>query len=247
MFPPILHSALEVGAFTVGGLLYWRTANAATQPPETSTRWGLLAGAALGAALGSRALYMLQYWGALGGQPLAVWLGGKTIVGGLLGALLGVELAKRTLAWSESTGDGFVLPLLVAIVIGRVGCQLSGVSDLTYGNVTTLPWGWNYGDGALRHPTALYEILGLGVLAWILYRGNFMRRRGDRFRAFMVGYFLLRFWLDFLKPPFGAAAAGTLAPERWGPLSAIQWACLAGLAYYAKDIRRWATQGSARA
>jgi phosphatidylglycerol---prolipoprotein diacylglyceryl transferase len=247
MFPPIVHSALEIGAFTVGGLLYWRKANASTQPSEHWTRWGLLAGAALGAAVGSRALYMLQYWGALEGQPLAIWLGGKTIVGGLLGALFGVESAKRALGWRQSTGDGFVLPLLVAIVVGRIGCQLSGVADLTYGNVTTLPWGWNYGDGALRHPTALYEILGVGVLAWILYRGNFMRRRGDQFRAFMVGYFLLRFGLDFLKPPFGPAAAGTLSPERWGPLSAIQWACLAGLAYYAQDVYRWVAHGIERA
>jgi phosphatidylglycerol---prolipoprotein diacylglyceryl transferase len=243
MVPPLVHSALELSAFTVGGLLYWRTANAATQPPERWMRWGLLAGAALGAALGSRALYMLQYWQALDGQPLGVWLGGKTIVGGLLGAVLGVESAKRAMSWRLSTGDGFVLPLLVAIVIGRVGCQLSGVSDLTYGNVTTLPWGWNYGDGALRHPTALYEILGVGLIAWIAHRSTFTHRRGDRFRAFMVGYLLLRLGLDFLKPPFGPAAAGTLTPDRWGPLSAIQWACLAGLAYYAHDVCRWAAQG----
>jgi phosphatidylglycerol:prolipoprotein diacylglycerol transferase len=247
MFPPLVHSALEIGAFAAGGFLYWRAANAATQPSESWMRWGLLAGAALGAALGSRGLYMLQYWGALEREPLPIWLGGKTIVGGLIGALLGVELAKRAMRWSLSTGDGFVLPLLVAIVVGRIGCQLSGVSDLTYGTVTTLPWGWNYGDGAARHPTALYEILGIGVLAWILYRGKFMRRRGDRFRAFMVGYFLLRLGLEFLKPPFGPAAAGTLTPERWGPLSAIQWACLAGLAYYGQDVYRWVTQGTERA
>jgi phosphatidylglycerol:prolipoprotein diacylglycerol transferase len=247
MFPPLVHSALELGAFTAGGLLYWRTANAATQPPERWMRWGLLAGAALGAALGSRGLYMLQYWEALQAQPLDVWLGGKTIVGGLLGAIVGVELAKLAMKLRQSTGDGFVLPLLVAIVIGRVGCQLSGVADLTYGNVTTLPWGWNYGDGALRHPTALYEILGVGLVAWLVYRGDFTRCRGDRFRVFMVGYLCLRLGLDFLKPPFGATAAGTLTPDRWGPLSAIQWACLAGLAYYAHDVYRWAAQGPERA
>jgi prolipoprotein diacylglyceryltransferase len=246
MFPPIVHIALEALAFTLGGVVYWRSSNA-SQPSDRWTRWGVLAGAALGAALGSRGLYMFQYWGALTHEPLAIWLGGKTIVGGLLGAVVGVETAKRALNWTASTGDGFVLPLLVAIVIGRIGCQLSGLSDLTYGNATTLPWGWNYGDGVARHPTALCEIVGVGAIASVLYGAHFITRPGDRFRAFMVGYLALRFGLEFLKPPFGPAAEGILAPERWGPLSAIQWACLAGLAYYGRDIHRWATQGHGRA
>jgi len=237
-FTPLLHLAFESSGLTVGGWLYWRQSNAATQPADRWTRWGLLAGAAVGAAIGSRGLYMLQYWTALAGQPLTAWLGGKTIVGGLLGAILGVETAKRLLHWPASTGDGFVLPLAAALSVGRIGCQLSGVSDLTYGNVTQLPWGWDYGDGLARHPTAIYEILGVGALAWWAIHAHFSRP-GDRFRAFVVGYLLLRFALEYLKPPFGPAAAGVLAPDRWGSLSAIQWACVAGLAYYAKDIRRW--------
>lgn len=181
---------------------------------------------------------MLQYWSALGGQPLTAWLGGKTIVGGLLGAILGVETAKRLLNWPASTGDGFVVPFAAALVIGRMGCQLAGVSDLTYGNVTSLPWGWDYGDGLARHPTAIYEILGVGALTWWSMSARFSRP-GDRFRAFVVGYLVLRFGLDYLKPPFGRAAAGVLAPDRWSNLSAIQWACVAGLAYYSIDVLRW--------
>jgi prolipoprotein diacylglyceryltransferase len=135
-----------------------------------------------------------------------------------------------------------VLPLAAALSIGRVGCQLSGVADLTYGNVTGLPWGWDYGDGIPRHPTAIYEILGVGSLAaWVMNKR--FSRPGDRFRAFVVGYLVLRFGLEYLKPPFGPAAAGVLTPERWGQLSAIQWACVAGLAYYARDVRRWLKEG----
>jgi prolipoprotein diacylglyceryltransferase len=245
-FPPAVHLVFESGGLTVGGLLYWRQANSATQPPDRATRWGLLAGAAVGAALGSRGLYVLQYWTELAGQPLAAWLGGKTIVGGLLGAILGVEAAKKLLHWPASTGDGFVVPLAVAVVIGRIGCQLSGLSDLTYGNATTLPWGWDHGDGVDRHPTAFYEMLGVVALAVAVMRARWARY-GDRFRAFVVGYLLLRFGLEYLKPPFGPAAAGMLRPDRWGSLSAIQWACVAGLAYYSKDIVRWLTQGRHRA
>ena len=251
MIPGQVHAALEIAAFSVAGLAYWRAGNAAGQPPQRLTRWGLLAGAAFGAALGARGLYLLQYWPALQGQPLRVWLGGKTIVGGLLGALAGVEAAKRLLGWRESTGDGFVVPLVLAILIGRLGCQLSGLTDLTYGNVTTLPWGWDYGDGLARHPTAAYEILGVGLLSLALYQGplaaRLRARRGDRFRAFLAGYCLLRLALECLKPPWGPVAAGELAPQFVGPLTPIQWACVAGLAYYAKDIRRWIMQGVQRA
>ena len=246
-FQPVVHWVLESSAFTVGGLCYWRTRRGAPQPADAWISWGILAGAAAGAALGSRALYVLQYLTALSHQPLGLWLGGKTLVGGLLGAIAGVESAKRLLGWAASTGDGFVWPVMAAIVVGRVGCQLSGLSDLTYGNATSLPWGWDYGDGIPRHPTAFYEIVGLALIAFLLRRGRFFSRSGDRFRAFMVGYLLLRIGLDFLKPPFGPSPAGLLQPDRYGPLSAIQWACLLGLAYYGRDVYRWAIQGRERA
>ena len=53
---------------------------------------------------------------------------------------------------------------------------------------------------------------------------------GDRFKLFMVAYMAWRLLIDFLKP--GVAVAG---------LTAIQWAALACLIYYAADIRRWLT------
>jgi prolipoprotein diacylglyceryltransferase len=234
-----LHLLLETAAFAIGGLLYWRAPHGRNPQMDSLTRLGIVAGAALGAAIGSRGLYMLQYWSALSIQPWQMWLGGKTIVGALLGGLLGVEIAKACLGWRESTGNGFVTPLLVAIVIGRIGCQLSGVTDQTYGIATSLPWAWNYGDGVPRHPTSAYEIVGLVALAWLVRRPRFAREPGDQFRAFMVGYLLLRFALEFLKPPYGPAAPGALMPDRWGPLCAIQWACLGGLAYYLRTGQRW--------
>ena len=50
---------------------------------------------------------------------------------------------------------------------------------------------------------------------------------GDRFKGFMVGYIGLRVLVDFIKPAV-----------RFGGLSAIQWACLAVLAYYAPHVPR---------
>jgi prolipoprotein diacylglyceryltransferase len=230
------HWALEILAFIVAGLIYWRASETATQPPETLARWMLLAGAAVGGALGSRLLFMLQYAPDLLGQPLSSWLSGKTIVGGLLGAIAGIEIVKKHLRWQASTGDGFVWPLIIAILIGRLGCQLSGLQDLTYGDPTTLPWGWNYGDGVPRHPTALYEMLGVGMLALTIRRPLPSAAPGDRFRFFAAGYLLLRLLLDFLKPPYGAAAQGLLVPQLVLGLTPIQWACCAGLLYYLPSI-----------
>src|SRR6185369_13812199 len=146
-------------------------------------------------------------------EPALTWWSGKTIAGGLLGGLIGVEIAKSATGWRLSTGDAFVAPLLAGIVIGRLGCQLAGLDDLTYGGVTNLRWGWDYGDGLRRHPVALYEALALLLLAGALSarRARLARVSGDRFRAFMVCYLLLRVALDFLKPPHTSPAPGLLA------------------------------------
>lgn len=234
------HILLEWSAYALGGALYWRRRALAIQPAESWRRLAIAASAVAGAAVGSKALYLLDYWGTLREAPLLDWLSGKTIVGALLGGVIGVEAIKRFIRWRHSTGDAFVLPLIVGMIIGRLGCQLSDARDLTYGIPTGLAWGWNYGDGVPRHPTALYEMIALALIGTMISRPRFLRTiPGDRFRAFMVAYLALRLGLDFLKPPHGAPAPGVLVPDSLDGLSAIQWACIAGLAYYARDVVRW--------
>jgi len=74
-------------------------------------------------------------------HDIGTWMSGQSIVGGLLGGLIGVELAKKLTGVNRSTGGDFVMPLMVGTVIGRIGCFLAGLNDGTYGNATTLPWG----------------------------------------------------------------------------------------------------------
>ena len=156
-------------------------------------------------------------------------MAGKTLVGGLLGGIIAVEWTKRQIGVARSTGDLFAIPLCVGIAIGRVGCFLTGLADNTYGSATQLPWGIDFGDGVRRHPTQLYEIVFVTALAFFLGRA-FRRphRDGDVFKMFMVGYLSWRL------------AAGFLSPDpAFGPLTVIQWTCVAGLLYYARDIQRW--------
>jgi len=234
------HVLLEWLAYAIGGALYWRARQRLVQPPEAWQRLAIAAGAIGGAAIGSKGLYILDYWSTLSHAPWGDWLSGKTIVGALLGGLLGVESIKLSIGWERSTGDAFVVPLITGMIIGRLGCQLSDARDLTYGIPTGLTWGWDYGDGVPRHPTALYEILGLCVVAWVTGRLRQLSSvSGDQFRAFMVAYLSMRLGLDFLKPPHGTPVTGVQVPDVHAGLSAIQWACLAGLAYYARDVARW--------
>jgi prolipoprotein diacylglyceryltransferase len=147
------------------------------------------------------------------------WLGGKTIVGGLIGGWWGVEIAKRCLGLRTRTGDAYVIPLCLGIAIGRVGCFLTGLPDHTYGDPVVLPWAVDFGDGVPRHPTQIYEILWLLIMATVFaWHGTGWRRDtgGRAFRLFFVGYFLFRFAIEFIKPTY----------KPYAGLSAIQVASL---------------------
>lgn len=144
---------------------------------------------------------------------------GKTIVGGLLGGWIGVEIAKRLLRIKHSTGDVTVLPLIIGMAIGRIGCFMTGLEDATHGVHTDMPWAIDFGDGP-RHPTQAYDIIFLSSLALALSFSGRLRfvasRSGALFRLFMLSYTLWRFSIDFLKPT---------PPLVW-ELTAIQCACL---------------------
>ncbi len=194
-----------------------------------NNRLSIILGAAIGALVGSRLVGLLE-------NPFVEWsqqnllnlLNTKTIMGGLFGGLLGVELAKKYIGETESSGDLFVLPIILGIFIGRIGCFLSGVEEFTYGRETTSIFGMDLGDGILRHPTSLYELVFLVILFFGLKRllSNSSLKNGDLFKWFMVLYFGLRFCIEFLKPNvfyvFG--------------LSSIQILCVICWLYYYKFI-----------
>ncbi|MCS7078581.1 MAG: prolipoprotein diacylglyceryl transferase [Chloracidobacterium sp.] len=218
-----IHLVCEVLAYTVGFQLYVRARR--RQPSGLTveqTVWTLV-GCLFGAWLGSKLLAWLEaptlYW-RYRANPL-IWLEGKSIVGGLLGGWAGVEAAKRLAGVRQATGDAYVVPLLVGIAIGRVGCFLTGLTDGTCGALTGLPWGVDFGDGLRRHPTQLYEIAYLTALGVTLRRtASAEDPPGALFRRFLLAYLAFRFTVEFIKPrPF-------VYP--WG-LTAIQTAALLGM------------------
>jgi prolipoprotein diacylglyceryltransferase len=177
----------------------------------------IIVGAIFGALFGSKILAWLEsapdYW-AHRFDPQAL-LGGKTIVGGLIGGWIGVEIAKRVQHIRHSTGDAFVFPLIFGMAVGRIGCFLTGVSDHTHGIASKLPWAIDMGDGIRRHPTQLYDIVFLSTLALLLaLRMRKPFTNGHLFSLFLLGYMLWRFAVEFIKPRY-----------TFGYLSAIQIAC----------------------
>jgi hypothetical protein len=234
----LVHTVFEAAAYAAGSRLFFalrRRHGHATDHPEGG--W-VLVGAVLGAAAGSKLLDLWQYgsYVALHWRDPTVLFGGKTIVGGLLGGWIGVETAKRFIGLRRSTGDLLVLPLILGLGIGRLGCFFAGPADHTEGALTTVPWAVDLGDGP-RHPTPLYEIAFLGLFA-AFTRLRRPARDGDFFLLFMATYLLFRFIVDFWKAPFGPdplPPAPDLLPLGITPIQAV---ALLGACYAAARMRR---------
>jgi phosphatidylglycerol:prolipoprotein diacylglycerol transferase len=166
----------------------------------------------------------LGYWAVLACAALlgAFWFGtanlylsgipgiGRSAFGAIFGGILGVEIWKRIKRRSGSTGVVYVVPLSIGMVLGRIGCQFSGLYDMTYGAPTALPWAWDFGDGIGRHPAPLYESLAMlaflaGFLIWFRRAPQAVAAIG--FYVFIAYYAAQRFLIEFSKP-YGEAAAG---------------------------------------
>lgn len=222
------HLVFDLLAFLVGGRIFWRSLR---RDPDLSLtkddKLTLAAGCIIGAALGAKLLVLLEdpmVTLANLGNPF-LWVSGKTIVGGLLGGYVGVELAKRSMRLETRTGDHFVVPFLVGLAIGRVGCFLSGLEDDAYGKLTTMPWGVDFGDGP-RHPTQLYELgFALGLLVLVPWLRGRLARRGDLFRLVLVAYLVFRFAEEIVR----------MSATPYLGLSIYQLACAVGAAVILSD------------
>ncbi|AUC74670.1 prolipoprotein diacylglyceryl transferase [Olleya sp. Bg11-27] len=223
------HLVLEYLAFFIAYRYYVFLRKSNTDTINSNNRLSIILGAALGALIGSRLVGFLENpLIELSLRNLIQLFNTKTIMGGLFGGLLGVELAKKLIGEKQSSGDLFVFPIILGIFIGRVGCFLSGINEFTYGKVTSSIFGMDLGDGLMRHPTSLYELVFLTFLLITLRAINdsFQLKNGELFKIFMLSYFGFRFCIEFLKPnvfyTFG--------------LSSIQLLCVICWLYYSQFI-----------
>jgi phosphatidylglycerol:prolipoprotein diacylglycerol transferase len=208
MVPYSLVMLLAVG---VGGLLLRRSQGRLDLAPHE--RLGVGLGAFCGAMLGAKLPFVLADWQAfLAGT--AWFADGKTILLGLAGGYLGVEIAKWCLDIQTRTGDTFAVPVAVSIAIGRVGCFFGGCC---FGTPTDLPWGvvFPHADACPRHPTQLYEA-AFHAMAALLLAGALSRGlwRGHLIKVYIIGYAIIyRFFSEFLRPE--ARFVGDLTAYQW--------------------------------
>jgi prolipoprotein diacylglyceryltransferase len=226
----LLHTITDVISLFIGFRYYVYLKRKQGDNINTSNRLWIIIGATLGAFLGSRLLGGLENPLALveSQNILLYFYANKTIVGGLLGGLIGVELIKKAIKEKTASGDLFTYPLILAIIIGRVGCFSMGIYEETYGLPSSLPWAMNLGDTISRHPVCIYEIVFL-IGLWLFIASlskKYRLQNGAMFKIFMISYLCFRFLLDFIKPHYTYIFG----------LSTIQTVCLAGLIYYYQYI-----------
>ncbi len=182
--------------------------------------------AVLGVILGGRLGYVLFYKpGHYAAHPLeifAVWQGGMSFHGGLLGVMTAMAIASWRHHVDYLRLMDFVAPLVpLGIAAGRLGNFINGE---LWGRVTDVPWGMLFrgaGDSP-RHPSQLYQFAleGLTLFFLLWWFSSKPRARGQVSALFLLGYGVLRFTAEFGREP--DAFLGVLALG----LTMGQWLCV---------------------
>lgn len=180
------------------------------------------AGTIIGARLGHVFFYAWDYYSEHPWKILATWEGGLASHGGAIGVIVAVILysiftTKRSPLW---TFDKLVVAIALVGALIRIGNLMN--SEI-FGYPTTLPWGFMFVrsaewhalyEGQACHPTQLYEafcyLALFGLLMWMYWRKNAQCRPGLIFGTFLVGIFLPRFFIEFIKNDQADFEAGML-------------------------------------
>lgn len=171
---------------------------------ENLVLWAI-AGLIVGARLGEVLFYQWPNWVYYFRHPLeiiALWHGGMSFHGGLLGAIvMGVGYLRRSRLPVLRAADAVFLAVPIGLGLGRLGNFINGE---LFGRVSSLPWAMVFpGGGPLpRHPSQLYEFLLEGPLFFtFLWLCRDRVRPGGLTALFLMGYSVLRFSVEFVRQP----------------------------------------------
>ena len=196
----------------------------------------IVLGVILGGRLGYVLFYKPGYYAAHPAEIIAIWQGGMSFHGGLLGVMIAMVYAARRhhIDWLRLMD--FIAPLIPpGIAAGRLGNFIN--AELP-GRVTDLPWAMLFpGVEGARHPSQLYQFAleGVTLFFFLWWFSSRPRPRGQVSAMFLIGYGVLRFIAEFAREPdsfIGYLALG---------FTMGQWLCLAmvagGIALYAWSRR----------
>lgn len=164
--------------------------------------FGLIVGARLGDVVFYQS-YLYSYYLYNPIEIIAVWHGGMSYHGGLIGSVLACILfcrMRKLPFWEVS--DVVIVTVPIGLFLGRLGNFINGE---LYGRPSTLPWAMVFpmGGPEPRHPSQLYEAALEGVVLfivlWMLKDRDF--RPGSMFCFFLGGYGVFRFLVEFFRQP----------------------------------------------
>jgi phosphatidylglycerol:prolipoprotein diacylglycerol transferase len=163
----------------------------------------LILGLIIGARLGYVLFYDLKLYLKDPLEIFAIWHGGMSFHGGLIGVLIvGILFSWKNKKSFWKIADLFIVTAPIGLGLGRIGNFINGE---LYGRVTRVPWGMIFKNGGSlpRHPSQLYESgLEGGVLFLILW---FLKDKklpdGGLLAAFLSLYGLFRFFVELFREP----------------------------------------------
>ncbi len=161
-------------------------------------------GVVLGGRLGYVLFYKPGYYLQRPLEALAVWEGGMSFHGGLVGVLLAMAVFCRWRGLRFLSVMDFIAPLVpLGLAAGRMGNFINGE---LWGRVTDVGWAMVFpqaGNALPRHPSQIYQFAGEGVALFLLLWWWSARPRpvGAVSGAFLLGYAVFRFAAEFAREP----------------------------------------------
>lgn len=167
--------------------------------------WATL-GVVVGGRLGYVIFYKPAYFLANPAEIPALWQGGMSFHGGLLGVIVAMIVLARVRKLSLlSIGDLAACATPVGLFLGRLANFINGE---LWGRTTDVPWGMVFPNGGPlpRHPSQLYEAFLEGLVLFIVLfvyrrRTDALNRPGELGGLFCIGYGAARFLVEFFRQP----------------------------------------------
>ena len=163
----------------------------------------LILGLMVGARLGYVLFYDLKMYLADPLEIFAIWHGGMSFHGGLIGVLLvGILFSWKNKKSFRRMADLIIVTVPIGLGLGRIGNFINGE---LYGRVAQIPWGMIFPKGGPlpRHPSQLYEsALEGGLLFLILWLIKDKKiPSGGLLALFLSLYGTFRFFIEFFREP----------------------------------------------